>query len=613
MGEPALFHRNDGTPDVAGDHSPWTQWVPASATFNFCNDDPVLDWLEVFGEGRGFLRDAQSGRYDPRTDFRGFLNQKAAEFEAIVTERLGDRFAVTQIAQEPGDTRNPMFARATWAAMLDGAEIIAQAVLWNPETRTYGAPDLLVRSDILESLFPNAVLGEEARLPAPDLPGGSWHYRVVDIKFTTLDLLKDGQAGGDHLKYMVEVWLYNEALGRLQGLIPSSAYILGRRWKASNQRGNSAFDRLARVERGRIFENWDTSLRDSAHAACSWIRRVHAEGAGWQITPEPSVVELRPGGRRADDQPWHEAKLRILRDLADLAMLPRVTAEKRRHALATGLSCWTDPGCSAASLGITGEKSIALVDAVIRANQSPADGPIVFPEVVTVNQPLWREPVVAEFFVDFETVTDLDEDFSRFPEASGHPLIFMIGCGHLAGPPDSPQWRFQAFTVRSLDPMEERRIIEGWFAYLQEICTSLDTSLGAARVFHWSPAETSSLSEAYNAALVRHGSPPWPRLPWVDLLNKVIKEQPVTVRGAFAFGLKAIVKAMHAHGLVDTLWNDGPADGLGAMVGAWWCHHEASRRAVPMIELDLMREIERYNEVDCRAMAEVLTFLRRRR
>jgi hypothetical protein len=435
----------------------------------------------------------------------------------------------------------------------------------------------------------------------------------VDIKFTTLELLKDGQAATDHVKYMVEVWLYNEALGRLQGFTPPCAYLLGRRWKSGKQRGTSALERLARVERDRTFETWGTTLRDTALAACAWVRRLHSKGATWQVLPQPSVSELRPNPRYTDDQPWHQAKLQIIRDLADLTMLPRVTPEKRTRAIADGLSSWTDPGCTAARLGITGEKNEPLVDAVIRANHSPGNGPIVFPERVTANEPLWRDPVPAEFYVDFETVNDLDEDFSRFPDANGQPLIFMIGCGHLSGPAENPEWVFRVFTVRSLTPMEERRIIEEWLAHLAQLCTERQTSLEQARIFHWSPAETSSLTEAYNAALVRQGSPPWPKLPWVDLLGRVIKEQPVTVRGAFAFGLKAIAKAMHAHGLIQTLWSDGPADGLGAMVGAWWCHHEAVRRGVPMTDLDLMREIERYNEVDCKVLAEVLAFLRENR
>jgi hypothetical protein len=49
------------------------------------------------------------------------------------------------------------------------------------------------------------------------------------------------------------------------------------------------------------------------------------------------------------------------------------------------------------------------------------------------------------------------------------------------------------------------------------------------------------------------------------------------------------------------------------MVGAWWCEHEAARAGVALPTLDLMREIERYNEVDCKVMAEALDLFRRTR
>jgi hypothetical protein len=217
-----------------------------------------------------------------------------------------------------------------------------------------------------------------------------------------------------------------------------------------------------------------------------------------------------------------------------------------------------------------------LVDAVIHANRSGVEGAVVFPERVAANEMFWRGPVTPEFYVDFETVSDLDEDFSRFPEAGGQPLIFMIGCAHVSGLADNARWNHRVFTVRTLTAEEELRVIEDWLALMQRTCQELGKSLDDARVFHWSPAETSNLTDAYNAAHVRHGSPAWPTLPWFDLLNRVVKEQPVTVRGAFGFGLKAIAKALRTHGLIETVWGDGPADGLGAMVGAWWCHREAS-------------------------------------
>lgn len=605
MAERAAFERDDGSPNVPGEHSDWAAWVSATETLNFCASDPLLDWLDLYGATAGFRRDDEDPRYDARTDFAAFRLQKAREFEDVLMAYLPPHFGVVRVAGAARDARDRDAARRTWLAISEGAETIAQAVLWNAEGQTYGLADLLVRSDVLSRLVPGAISAEDAAVVAPDLPGARWHYRVVDVKCTTLRLLKDGRAGGHHYEQKVQLWLYNEALGRLQGVTPPSSYLLGRRWDWNNgkERGRSALERLARVDQG------EEGLGDLARAACAWVRRVRAEGRAWQVLPQPSREELWPTLRRGhgDDHPWHQAKDRIGTTLDDLMMVPRVSRSLRADALARGLSRWTDPACTAAALGIGGAKNPTIVDAVLRANRS--DGDPVAPARVTASEGLWRAPVPAEFYVDFETVNDLDDDFSRFPEAGGQTLIFMIGCGHLS----ENGWQFRVFTVDRLAEPEEARIIGAWLAHMREVCAARGTTLDAARLFHWSPAEESSFTEAYNSAAARHGFPPWDDLPWVDLLNRVVKEQPMTVRGAFGFGLKAVAKALRRHGLIETEWTDGPTDGLGAMVGAWWCEHEAARRGVPMTDLDLMQEIERYNEVDCRVMAEVLRLLRQSR
>lgn len=79
------------------------------------------------------------------------------------------------------------------------------------------------------------------------------------------------------------------------------------------------------------------------------------------------------------------------------------------------------------------------------------------------------------------------------------------------------------------------------------------------------------------------------------------------VRGALGFGLKAVGKALHALGRIDTLWGEGPTDGLGAMVGAWWAAHQDG----VLSEIGLVHEIRQYNEVDCRVMLEVVQYLRK--
>ena len=130
-------------------------------------------------------------------------------------------------------------------------------------------------------------------------------------------------------------------------------------------------------------------------------------------------------------------------------------------------------------------------------------------------------------------------------------------------------------------------------------------------VVHWSKAETANIRDAYNSAIARHSAQTsaWATPRWFDLLTEVIRAEPVVVQGALGFGLKQIAQALHRHDLIETSWQDGPGDGLGAMVGAWSCAAEAARRSVPLGEIELMRQISRYNEIDCKVMMEIVRLL----
>ncbi len=76
------------------------------------------------------------------------------------------------------------------------------------------------------------------------------------------------------------------------------------------------------------------------------------------------------------------------------------------------------------------------------------------------------------------------------------------------------------------------------------------------------------------------------------------------------FGLKDMAQAMINLRLIDTSWEQGPGDGLGAMVGAWWCAEEATKLGCTLMETDLMQAIAAYNEVDCKVMMEIVRYLR---
>ncbi len=69
-------------------------------------------------------------------------------------------------------------------------------------------------------------------------------------------------------------------------------------------------------------------------------------------------------------------------------------------------------------------------------------------------------------------------------------------------------------------------------------------------------------------------------------------------------------KAMHRANLIETNWQEGPLDGLAAMVGAWWCEEQAREQRIKLIDIPLMEQIRSYNEVDCRVMMEIISHLR---
>jgi hypothetical protein len=118
------------------------------------------------------------------------------------------------------------------------------------------------------------------------------------------------------------------------------------------------------------------------------------------------------------------------------------------------------------------------------------------------------------------------------------------------------------------------------------------------------------LQKASNSAYNRHPDNNWPDPNWFDFLQRVMRQEPVVVRGAHGFGLKAITKALNNLELIDIEWPDGTTDGLGAMTGAWWCDEQAEINGDTLTDYELMDDIRDYNEIDCRAMLEIISYLR---
>jgi hypothetical protein len=612
----------------------WANYVSATGTRNFFLNDPLLDWLNLhystFTRQKPELSSkvvkALSTRNDKTNNYTEFIMAQGNVFEGKVIEYLYTKFGKECIVDIGGNQNARSLEKAdqTKLAMINAVPIIYSGVLHDHETQTYGVPDLLVRSDWLAKLAVlSPILGADEDIGADNLPtlasGVGYHYRVVDIKHTTLHLTADGIGllnTGSFPAYKGQLWIYTRALGKIQGYQPPSAYILGKRWtfctKGTVQKGSGCFERMGVID----FCGRDSYVISKTEDAVRWVREVRTQGEGWDITEFPLVrSELYPNMCNQYDHPWHNIKKEFADEIKEITCLWQCGVKNREAAHAVDVFQWTDPECTPDVLGITGKTTKIILDSILKVNRGET-GSLISPLLIRNNDQGWQSPQPIEFFVDFE--------FTNITEASLDPsedsqLIFMIGVGYFEVSEDlftglkNIDWVYKNFMVPSLSAIEEGRICFAFSNYIKDLCEKYGCP--NPLMFHWSHAEESQWGGAYNRhrgienAWIPTKDNTSPR--WFDLL-KVFKDEPIVIKGSLNFGLKSIARAFHEHGFIDTVWdaNSTCVDGVAAMLSTYRCNNEAKARGTTLDSFPQMEDIKKYNEVDCKVMAEIVSYLR---
>jgi hypothetical protein len=590
-------------------------WVSASTVRNYLLRDPLQDWLNEYGNPlvESTTTSSQVPSSSPIVNLTTFLQDQGTEFEKRLIPRLFHKFGPQVIRDIGGSHGNCTLAKfaETCTALREGVPIIYSGVLHDAESKMYGVPDLIVRSDWLGRLVSrNPLTPEEAHHPAPHLKG-PYHYRIVDIKFATLYL----RADGTHLlnqesipAYKGQVWVYNTILAKIQGYDPGVAYLLGRRWKYSTRgndyRGNNCLDRLGVVDfrEGRV----DAEYVDRSQKAIAWVREMRQDGANWNVTQEPLTrPELYPNMSNRADYPWRPVKEALAKGIGEITLLWQCGPKHRQMAHEAGVYRWDDPECTVETVGMTGDHRCRVLSQILKVNQQ--DKILVWPKTIKNNGRGWQQRRPLEFFVDFETVNDIIDTFSTLPESNTLSQIFMIGVGYFD--PETSDWVYCNFTVKSLTSSEESRICREFSQLVDRMCSKYEFT--DPILVHWSRAELNM----WEAAAERHPRDThWVKTSqyWFDLY-KVFEDEPIVVQGCLSFGLKEVAKAFHRHGLIETIWDTSSScqNGASAMVIADVANREARQRGISMTEIPLIQEMMKYNEVDCKVMAEIMTYLRK--
>ena len=582
------------------------EWVSAHKTKNYALQDTLVDWLDYWHNKAEHTETRQAQVHQPPTTFNQYIKQKGIEFEHRVIEQIQkklqtDEFVTIcanfeQLYQNVG-----LYEKQTAEEIMRGRPVIYQAVLLNRSGKlagSYGMPDLLVRSDYLARFIIDAPV---SRSCAPKL-SGPYHYVVIDIKYHTLNLCVDGKRirnSGNIPAYKCQLYVYHHALGQIQGVETSQAYILGRKCSYTvnkiNLTDNNCFAKLGCI----IYDGWDQSYVQKTIDAINWIKHLRQNGKEWTLKPQPTVPELYPNMTTTNHTAWHAFKTSYAADIGEITLLWNCGVKNRIKAHKQGVYSYRDARCNSKVLGVHGIYKSSTLDRIIKINNRKNFAHHTDRISIQLNKRVdnkWIGDTTFRIAVDFETVSNVFDDLKQLPLSCTQTYVFMIGVAYkLIGSPA----KYKMLVAPKLDKASNKNIINALWLYVRR---KTDKYVGANApippIYHWGHIERTT----YN----KIGGKP---LSWFDMLE-CFRKNPIVINGCLGFGLKEVATRLYDLGLIQVQWTaDMCADGTTAMVMA----HEAYKQTGINIEDNTnITRIREYNRTDCLVIHEIIDLLQKK-
>jgi hypothetical protein len=582
----------------------WSEMVSASSVRNYFLNDTIIDWLKEYnitsisdiptqkeGNSRGVIK------YEIEDTFTKFIMDQGIFFEEKIIDIIGKKHLITKVAESYQSKDTELFKK-TISFMKEGKPIIYQGILHNYNNKTFGAPDLMIRNDYINKFIGYELYKDDS--PSKKL-GVPWHYVIVDIKHSLITLNSDGI----HIRnqdsipaYKGQLLIYTEALNEIQGTKVTQAFILGKKYMYENKGHKYEINDLMNKMGVINYAKFDKPYVDKLDEALKWLRSVRKEGHNWKLLPMPSKDELFPNMKNDKDGAFNKIKKSLADEISEITSVTYCGVDKRKLAFSQGVYGWNDDKCTSELLGFKDSPLAGRIDAILDINRQ--SDVYVKPEKVKYDKNQWRKRKdnEMEFFLDYETINSNFGKISGDVYFEGCEFIFMIGAGFIN---KNKTWEFKSFIMEYKTKESERKMLDSFWDFINK---KLKEYKKTESIFiHWSQAE----KIAYEKSQLRHLNLQDKKL--IDLYEVFIKE-PIVVKGALNYSLKTIMKALYKHNLVKTTWNTSNpcSNGLNAMLLAHKCYEKNEKVTNNILTI---KNIEEYNEIDCKSLWEILEYLRK--
>jgi len=579
-------------------------WISASKIRNYLMDDPIIDWLELY-YGRETENMPKNPLYKNDNGSNGlkFLFERGLLFEKSIYDTLKLKYGDSmKMINETGinGINDTNFTR-TKDAIFQNVPIICQGVFYNSCNNTYGCIDLMIRSDYLNKIFSKEIVTTfEETIIAPKLK--KYHYRVVDIKWTTLLLrskMDTIKKSGFFPAYKGQMAIYNSALGTIQGYTPDKAYIMGKGWsrvfKKEELHNRDSFDLLGIID----YSDIDNEYIAKTINAIKWYRDVHKNGSSWSPFDPPNIKrkELYPNMSQ-DNDTWNSVKKYIAQITDEVTQICNVGINERNCLHKKSIYTIKDPQCNSTNMGLNGNNEISCkIDNICDINRDTQYN--IYPRKIQNNYEMWQNIKPNDMYFDYETIS------SELINSTEGTIAFMIGVGYV----ENNIWTFKVFTMNNISPEEEIRTMDEFTNFVLKKSRELNkNNICKTRLFHWSPAELTVINDL-NYRYQNRWKEWEQQMTFIDMMRVFLKES-ICVKGALNYSLKTIGNAMYSHGYVNTVWdsNSNVSNGKSAMFEATIYYLKNNRDDS---DVELFNDIIKYNEIDCKMIWEIVEYLRK--
>ena len=451
--------------------------------------------------------------------------------------------------------------------------IIYHGNLYHKQYNTYIKPDLIIHKDLFLKYCP------EIKFELPE-------YLIIDILFKILhfnseqtDILNQGNI----YYHKCKMFLASDSLG-----IKDYGFFLGREYRHKNIN-------LVKKETIGYFPLLD-EYKISIQESISWLNKLKKNHKQWIILPNPSIKELYPNMNRKDGD-WTNEKLKLADEIKEITHIWNISFNKRCILLDKGISTWDDPILlsNIYDYKVRENKRKYIQEKIIHIN-SQENINIEPRKIKKYDFVQIIKNQENSIILDIESVINIDGnniDDENINLNDSMPKISIIGTII-----NKEKFIYKDFTIRYLTNEEEKKIIKYWLNYLNR------KFKGSIKVYHWGNAEKVYLNYMKN----KYPDLKYPNFVMIDILY-YFKNEPITIKGCFGYGLKGIVKQLYSLKLIDNIWIDD-TDGLDAIIEIIKTSELAKENNIPIKRYIEIKNIVYYNYMDCRVIIDILKLLR---